>query len=292
MASGGGSGNTTTQTEPWGGQQPYLRDLLAQAQQWYQGGGPQYFPGSTVAPLTGDETAAQQAARQYATTFAPATTAAAGGALGFLTDPSRLDPRSNRYLAATGQAATRPLYENLNEAILPSIRGGAMEAGLMGSNRQGIAEGLAVGRTQAAAGDALANIYSNAYGQGLDAMTKGVALAPAVQEMGLTPSRTLAAVGAQNRSYEQALIDEAIQRWTYEQNLPLQELQAYQQLIQGGYGSTVTGQAEGGSVNPLFGVAGGGLTGYAAASMLGVTNPAILAALVAGGGALGLLGSR
>lgn len=292
MASGGGSGNTTTQTEPWGGQQPYLRDLLAQAQKWYQGGGPEFFPGQTVAPLTKDETAAQRAARQYATTFSPSTIAAAGGALGFLTDPAQLDPKSNRYLAATGRAATRPLYENLNESILPSIRGGAMEAGLMGSNRQGIAEGLAAGRTQAAAGDALANIYSTAYGQGLEAMTKGVALAPAVQEMGLNPSRTLAAVGAQNRSYEQALIDEAIQRWTYEQNSPLQDLQAYQQLIQGGYGSTVTGQAKGGSVNPLFGVAGGGMMGYAGAAALGVTNPYLLAALVAGGAGLGLLGSQ
>ena len=48
----GGGGDQTTRTEPWAGQQPYLRDVFGQAQNLYQQGGPQYFPGQTVAPFS------------------------------------------------------------------------------------------------------------------------------------------------------------------------------------------------------------------------------------------------
>ncbi len=48
---GGGSQTTTTETEPWVGQQPYLTDLFQQGQSLFDQGGRQYFPGSTVAPF-------------------------------------------------------------------------------------------------------------------------------------------------------------------------------------------------------------------------------------------------
>lgn len=43
---------STTESNPWEGQQPYLRDLMGQAQQLYRGGPQQYFPGQTVAPFS------------------------------------------------------------------------------------------------------------------------------------------------------------------------------------------------------------------------------------------------
>jgi hypothetical protein len=50
---GSKSDQTSTQTStPWEGQQPYLTDLFSQAQQLYGAGGPQYFPGQTVAPFS------------------------------------------------------------------------------------------------------------------------------------------------------------------------------------------------------------------------------------------------
>ena len=50
---GGGGTNTTTQTaDPWEGQQPYLRDVMAQAQGLYQQGGPQFFPNATYVPFS------------------------------------------------------------------------------------------------------------------------------------------------------------------------------------------------------------------------------------------------
>ena len=48
---GGGSQTQTSESEPWAGQQPYLKDLFSQAQGLFQGGPQQYYPGETVAPF-------------------------------------------------------------------------------------------------------------------------------------------------------------------------------------------------------------------------------------------------
>ncbi len=45
----GGGGTQKTKTDPWSGQQEYLRDIFGQAQELYRGGPQQYFPGQTVA---------------------------------------------------------------------------------------------------------------------------------------------------------------------------------------------------------------------------------------------------
>lgn len=43
---------TTSEAAPWGGQQPYLQDIFRESQNQYYGGGPQYYPGQTVAPFS------------------------------------------------------------------------------------------------------------------------------------------------------------------------------------------------------------------------------------------------
>ena len=52
--SGGGGGNTTTgqKSDPWEGQQPYLKDIYSQSQNLWNNYGPQYFPESGVAGLS------------------------------------------------------------------------------------------------------------------------------------------------------------------------------------------------------------------------------------------------
>ena len=54
---GGPSGNTTStqSAAPWGPQQPYLSSIFSNAQNLYQNNTPQYYPGQTVSPLTGDQ---------------------------------------------------------------------------------------------------------------------------------------------------------------------------------------------------------------------------------------------
>ena len=52
---GGGSTNTIQSTTPWAGQQPALGDIYNNAQNLYHGTPPQYYPGQTYAPLTGQQ---------------------------------------------------------------------------------------------------------------------------------------------------------------------------------------------------------------------------------------------
>lgn len=63
MPSGGG-GDTTTRTEPWKGQKPYLESGFSEAERLYNQGGPGYYPNATYSPLTPQNTAAIDAQTQ------------------------------------------------------------------------------------------------------------------------------------------------------------------------------------------------------------------------------------
>ena len=55
MSGGKGGGDTTTtqKADPWSGQQPYLKFGFNQAQNLYNSGGPQFYPGRTYVPFSG-----------------------------------------------------------------------------------------------------------------------------------------------------------------------------------------------------------------------------------------------
>jgi len=67
---GGGGQNTATQTvekaDPWAGQQPFLTDVFAQAQDRYNEDGPGFFPDSTISGFNPLETSYQNSVVDYA----------------------------------------------------------------------------------------------------------------------------------------------------------------------------------------------------------------------------------
>lgn len=286
MSGGGGGGDATTTTEPWEQQKPYLPYLFNQAKDLYKQGMPEAYPGEYVAGFTPAEKAGQRLAKRTARGGMTDVARSAARAQQFLTNPDLLSPESNKYLRASAAGAVRPLYEQLTETALPAIRGEAVTSGAYGSNRQGIAEGLAAGRTSRAAGDITAQMYERAYAEGLDALAKGTALTPTVQAAQLAPAQTLAGVGAQRRSYEQALIDSAIQQYNYNQALPYLNLAQYQNFIQGGYGGQTTSQSSMPGANPFLAGLGGALSGAASGAMLGSFGGPPGMAIGAGAGAL------
>jgi len=67
MSKGGGGGtNTVQKADPWAGQQPYLTDLFSQAQQLYQQGPQQFYPGRTYAEASPTVYQAENLQRQAA----------------------------------------------------------------------------------------------------------------------------------------------------------------------------------------------------------------------------------
>lgn len=68
MAKGSsGAQTTTTTSDPWKAQQPYLLDVMNEAKRTYQGGaGDTYFPGETVVPFSTDTQAGMDQIRRIA----------------------------------------------------------------------------------------------------------------------------------------------------------------------------------------------------------------------------------
>ena len=61
---GGGGGSQSTNTvekaDPWAGQQPFLKDVFQEAQDRYESGDPNFFPGSTIEQFNPNELGYQQ----------------------------------------------------------------------------------------------------------------------------------------------------------------------------------------------------------------------------------------
>jgi hypothetical protein len=267
----GGSGaqqSSTTATEPWEYQDEHLRKLYREANKLYNQGVPEYYGGTVVAPYSGAETQAIERLKGTTVGQSQGLVDNTLSMANFLSGPA-MDPNSNPYLAQYADAATKPLYQNLTEQVLPQIRGQAMGSGMFGSNRQGIAEGLATQRTAQAAGEVTSGIYNEAYGQNLDAMVRNLALVPQTQASLGMPSSFGATAGGAERAYEQALLNEAVNRWVYETAGPYNNLAQFQNYVQGNVGSMVSSQVPGQSgVNPWMGAAGGAMTGAAAGAPL------------------------
>ena len=269
---GGGSSKTTQTTVPWGPQQPYLLDLFSKSQDLLNNSDLSYYPGNTVAPMSPLQIQAQgMAANNAINTMAPFVSNMTG-ANNFLLGPV-LNPSSNPSLQAYADYLTNTMTRAFNEDVLPQVRSGAVAAGQGGSTRQGIAEGIATDRFQQNLGGALSSLYNSAYGQGLDALLRGTALAPQTLQAQQAVPAALSAVGAEQQAYQQAILNEYINRYNYNQTAPWDELAQYSQLVTGGFGGTSTTKQPTAESNPLLGAAGGALSGAALAQMLKMSTP-------------------
>jgi len=296
MSSGSGSTNTTT-TQKLGPEQKELLQLALPAFKDIVAEPPQQFPDSTVSPFTPLQEQGQQAAVDAAGAQVQPLTETAigssnllqgvgppsgiaganeliGGATGsqpfqdFLLSGASLFPESNPALAASAEAAIRPLERSLTQSILPNIRGGAVDAGQFGGSRQGIAEGLAAQGFLTAAGDTSANIFSQGFGQALDASTRALGTtqgaaasgvsdlleqgsrslfaAPQLANLALSPAKILESVGFQQQQQDQALLTEEAQRFVTEQMIPFLVAQEVANIAFGIPGGTLNSEVQGG----------------------------------------------
>lgn len=301
LEKGGGQTTVEKNADPWSGQQGYLTDIFTNAQKQFYGQSPQYFQGNAVAPLSPETIEGQQYLTDYAKGGATQNVNEMNKALQYnLT--GALDVTNNPYLDKAIAAATNPAIEQFSDTggVLANIRSDIGSAGQYGSSRQGIATGIAADRLQQNLLDTGAKMASAAYGQGLDASGKALAMAPGVMQAGMMPATMLDAVGQQNRAYEQSLIDEAMNKWNFEQNVDAAKLANYQGLVQGNFGGTSTAIQTGGGPNKAVSAIGGAATGAALGTMgtaiatgasMGSVVPGWGTAIGAGIGALiGLLG--
>lgn len=256
---------TPEQRELYGLAMPHLREFAARR--------PSPYPGSSVPGFDPLQTQGQEMAVGSAGTQGDVVQGAAEGNR-LLTSSDILSPGSNPALQGHIDAAVRPIYSNLTERVLPATRSGAHQAGQFGSSRQAILESLAARDAAVAAGDTASRIASTGYGQGLDAMAKGIGLAPQTAGAQTMPALTVSGVGDVRQNLMRELLGENVSRWNYEQMLPLFMGQSLIQSASGmpPAGTTTTANNPQGSRLPAH--LGGALSGAAAGSAFGLPGAA------------------
>lgn len=243
MSKSGGTTKTVSASGPAPFHQPYIDQLLQQGQQLYQAPGPQFYPGSLVAPLSDQEKRAQSIINDYTAGNLFNDADVARGTIQKLTNPANLDPATNPYYSAARDAAVRPLFSEFTQQVLPNLRGQFIGSGQLGSSRNALAEQGAVDKFGRSVGE-VTNQYANQFYQNqFDNVTRALSLAPSISQMEVLPIDLLSSSGALNRAQTQAEINADRQRWDYEQALPYMKLAEYANLIRypyGGYGESAT----------------------------------------------------
>ena len=201
-----------------------------------------------------------------------------------------VDVRNNPYFGAAVDATISPFVTAFTGpgGVLNTIRDQFGTAGQYGGDRQALAIGEASGRLSDSIGDVIAKMGSTAYGQGLDAQSRALALLPSTQQTLLTPATALDAVGTQSRQLEQDYINEAIKRYNAVTQGPAQNLSQFSNFIQGQYGGTATTSVDTPGTSPLNAALGGAALGYSAYAA-GMLPAAIGAGAATGIGAVAML---
>ena len=253
----GGSKSTTTRTEPWAEQKPYLETGFKRAEDLYSSGRmtPEYFGGPTTAKFTPYQEQAQEQAYDYIT--GPRAAAQQMGAeeaqLAMLSgdvDTTRFDPVAD---AVRAQAMAQ-----LTGNVLPGIRQQITQYNPGGSTRGDIIQAQAISSAQEDITNKIASAQFQAYKDAQDRRMGALGRYPSIMGAPLQQYDAMSAIGAQQRALDQAGIDESMQRYSYESQLPTIGLQNYLAGISGDYGGTTTATGPGGP-NPLITALAGGL---------------------------------
>lgn len=285
------SGSTTTvqNSDPWSAQQPYLTYGFQRAQDLYGRGPQQYYPDSTVAPLSNYSNQAINLTANRAINGSPVQTAAQGFAQKNLTggyydsaNPYLKDTLNGIYLDPTKNTALNSIVDRNAGDITARVNSSFGSAGRTGSgiNQQVLARELGDNANQLY-GQQYANErnnmmqaagqFSNDRNAALSSMGQTLALAPQTTGMDFTNYQQLAGAGAALDQQNQAQLTDKVNRWNFTQNAPYQNLQNYIAAIQGNYGGkTSTTQDQYTQSNPISGLLGGGLVGSQIGGQTGI----------------------
>jgi len=289
MSGGGSSGGTSTtvqKADPWAGVQPYLTAGYKDATKLYEQGGPQYYPGQTYVNANPYENMGAQMGLNYAMNQMPGQIDLLNQAQSDLYRAP--DVASNQYVNAQADVINQRLTDDFLQQINPAIRSGSVAAGQLGGSRQALAQGVAAGKVAQASGDAQAQLYGSAYDTGLDAAGRAMQLAPQTLQAGMIPSQGVSQYGQFQRQQDELALQDDLNRYSFEQNAPQQNLATYMNYLQGApWGSTSTGTmpSQGGGFSGS-GALGGAMAGSSLAGALSLSNPFTAAAMI-GGGLLG-----
>lgn len=231
MSMGGGGGTTTTtkqELDP--AVRPYVEYGLGEAKRLYETGAPQYYSGQTyVSPSSQTQTALQMA-EQRAMAGSPLTQAAQQQTLANI---------QGQYLGGNPffQGAFNPAAQAAQNAYFDATRQIGSQAASKGRYGSGAQQQLQ-DRAAGTFAQALTNTAGNLAYQNYDAerarQMAAVGAAPAMSEAGYADINKLMTIGQAQEGYQEMALQDAINRFNFQQNLPQAQLQ---QFLSAAYGS-------------------------------------------------------
>lgn len=233
---GGSSGNDTTKTtqksEPWKNQVPYLNYGMGEAARLYQQNGPQFYPGSTVAPFSAEQNQAFNLGSQRATQGSATMQQAEG---------FTRDMMGGKYL--NSDPYQDQVFQNVQSKVMPAVNSNFMNSGRYNS-------GLHADTMTRALTESYAPYASQQYQAGLDRMGQAASMAPVFAANDYTDLAALEAIGQQKQQLGQNELNDAVRRWDYYQQLPYNKLGQFLNNVGGNYGGTVVGTSQAPSQQP------------------------------------------
>ena len=272
MSSGGGNQTTTQRTEPYAPAEPFLQDILGEAQNIYRSGiGRQFYPGSTVVPFAsqtqsaldlGQAAALEQAGPSQLMNLAGTTISDFASGAG-----------QNQYLQGIREGITSDVMGNIATQF-----GGMGRTGTSPMAQQAAARGI----TQACAPIA-ANLSQQERSRQLAAAGQLPSLQQQIDARRFGGIGQLSGIGGAYEDLARRQLQDQIARFQFGQQAPISALQQYAGLISPiGSGfptqyATAPGQQSGG----LTGAFGGGVAGSALYPFMGPAGP--IAGAIMGG---------
>jgi hypothetical protein len=225
MGGGGGTQTQTARAEIDPTLKPYVEYALSEAKRIYQGTTPSFYPGKTYVDPSEQTRAALTAAEQRATAGSPLTRAAQEQML------SVIQGRDvNPFLAGALEQANRLSGEQYTRNI-QNLQSKASSMGRYGSSAMGQQAGQAqdiFARALAEQGGKLA--YDSAEAERQRQM-EAIRNAPAMAEADYADIQKLLNVGKTYEGFSANELQDAINRFNFEQNLPQMKLQNLANII-------------------------------------------------------------
>jgi len=167
----------------------------------------------------------------------------------FWSDPATaLDYRNIPGLADAESSIQNQVGTYLTETALPAIAEDALLAGGLGGSRQGVAQGIAVGKTSEALANELARLRVNLSSQLLGTHEGALNRVGNLLTAGTIPGQTLLEAGAIEQGQEQTELQGLIDEFQDRANAPYLGLDQLRASLGGAGGSTTTSRPEEGNL--------------------------------------------
>lgn len=258
MSMGGGSTNTVQKSDPWSGAQPYLLDLMSQAQGLYNKGS-SYAPFSTVAPFSPTTQLGLQLTQDRALNGSPVIGAADTQVQNLLNPSLQNNPiygydnaiasgqtlMSNPYIDSNFHDAAGQIANEVNSQFGSAGRtGSTLNQDTLERNLNNLASTMYGQNYQNETGlqQQAANAIQGAYGQGNQQSLLAATQAPTLANQDYTDLQNLLQAGGAQDQQSQAQLNDLTNRYNYSQQQPWNLLQQYAGIVNGmgGLGGTQT----------------------------------------------------